>query len=374
MSNTAPAKAHVRALLSALEATDQTPLRALLGFDGFIDQIYRVERDTVGGDAFARVGDFGRQLVDSPGQNASFPLRSVETNIGGNMPIMANALARLGASVTGIGMIGYPLRHPIFDRADARLELLGFAEPVTTTALEFDDGKVLLADGESLATIGWETVVDGVGRDRLHAASQDRALIGLLNWSELANATAIWRGLLGEVLQPSRNPAVRPRILVDLADCTRKSAAQLRELAQLLSDYRTVGEVTLVLNEGEASHLARTLASAPAHDLAEIALAVHDALGVTVVVRNAWRAVGRGERESADIPTFHTDRPRVKTGAGDNFNAGYAFARWMGLAMAARLACGAAVAGWYVRTGESPTRAELLSFLESTAVPEEVLS
>ncbi len=57
--------------------------------------------------------------------------------------------------------------------------------------------------------------------------------------------------------------------------------------------------------------------------------------------------------------------PRLSTGGGDNFNAGYCFARLAGFDVRPALVVAAAVAGYYVANGDSPTRDEVVAFLEA---------
>lgn len=350
-----------------LEAPPSVDLGAAIGFDGFIDSIFHIARSPHGGTAsplFAGVSDFGRYLLESPGQNSSFPLRSVARSVGGNMPIMVNALSRLGASVTGVGMVGYPALDEIFGPMSQNSRLIGFADPVETIALEFDDGKILLADAQELDALDWPTVRDRVGIDNLTSAFADRRLIGLVNWSEIERATQIWRGLLDEVIRP--NSSVRPLIVVDLADCSRKTSEQTLELIELLRDFSTVGSVALILNEGEAQHVHRRIGGTPNADLRTVGAELFASLGVAqVVVRNAWVASAWDAHGWAEIPTIHTDTPLVSTGAGDNFNAGYALGQLLGQSLHLSLVLGVAVAGYYVREGASPDRDELAGFIRS---------
>jgi sugar/nucleoside kinase (ribokinase family) len=64
-------------------------------------------------------------------------------------------------------------------------------------------------------------------------------------------------------------------------------------------------------------------------------------------------------------------RPRLSTGAGDHFNAGFALARIIGLALDECLAAGCATSGAYVRDGASPDIGRLAGFLRSLPGPEQ---
>ena len=84
-------------------------------------------------------------------RNASPPLRvntnvelvSQQTKLGGNGPIMANALASFGLKVCYLGNLGYPNMHPIFSGFAKRAEVYTIAEPGYTDAVEFEDSKIM---------------------------------------------------------------------------------------------------------------------------------------------------------------------------------------------------------------------------------------
>ena len=56
--------------------------------------------------------------------------------LGGNGPIMANALASAGLSVNYIGAVGFPTLHPVFEEMARRAKVIRIADPGHTDALE----------------------------------------------------------------------------------------------------------------------------------------------------------------------------------------------------------------------------------------------
>ena len=60
---------------------------------------------------------------------------------------------------------------------------------------------------------------------------------------------------------------------------------------------------------------------------------------------------------------FFEARPLITTGAGDHFNAGFLSGLLAGIAPDQSLQIGGATSGVYVRTGVSPTRAQVCEFL-----------
>jgi sugar/nucleoside kinase (ribokinase family) len=60
-------------------------------------------------------------------------------------------------------------------------------------------------------------------------------------------------------------------------------------------------------------------------------------------------------------PVFIAE-PKMSTGAGDNFNAGYCIGKMLGLETEAALALANAASNIYINTGESPGIGKLLSY------------
>ncbi|MGW4032964.1 PfkB family carbohydrate kinase [Streptomyces sp. NPDC004838] len=357
--------------MTALRAHLDSPPRRIsagLGFDGFIDTIYRVERG--GGEWYENSKDLAAFLASASGQNHSLGLTFVARKLGGNMPLFACALAHLGADVTGVGMVGAGKPHPIF-AAEPGVRWVGYEEPVETIALEFESGKLFLADTEVLEKVGWEAVADRVDAATVRAAFAGKDIVALTNWGEMRHATEIWRALIDEVL---RVPGAAPKLLVvDLADGTRRSQAETDELFVLLAEAARTARVALILNEGEARLVHQRSGASGDSDVGSLdilgegllaRLGVHE-----IVIRNAWAsAAWSRDRGSARMPTLHTASPVVRTGAGDNFNAGYAFARAQSWDVDAALALGVSTAGAYVRTGASSSLEDVIRLLRGERV------
>lgn len=359
----------IRDVASRSEALSGAAGSATIGFDGFIDSIVRV----VGGFAadrspvhFASKREFGQRLVDLEGRNSSFELTEVTTKIGGNAPITAHALARLGLDVACIGMLGRPRIHSQFAAMDPRATLHSFAEPTETLALEFDDGKVLLAGGTALEAADWATVRDAVGLDRLADLYRHADVVGFANWGELQHATEIWEGIEQQVL-PLADPTRRRVVVFDLADPTKRER-NLDLLLALVGRLSAHHETIVSLNRNEAMAIARQLGLKAEGSLETLGTALHAAVHAdTLIVRDPFEALAWKAHAVSRTETFHNPAPRVSTGGGDNFNAGYCFARLAGFETLPALVVAAAVAGLYVTRGDSPTRPELIDFLHERA-------
>lgn len=354
--------ADVAAKLETLVVGDWS---ATVGFDGFTDEVVRVVRHVpADGEAlhFASKRAFGETLIELDAANASYDLTEVANKIGGNAPNMAQSLGRLGLGVDCIGMLGYPLVRDIFKTMDANCRLHSFAEPTHTTALEFDDGKILLASSALLGTIDWATVRERIGIDRLIELYRQSDMLCFVNWGEIARATEIWEGVEGEIL-PHADPDRRRVIIFDLADPTKRDR-DFDRLAGLVRRLSKRHETILCLNRNEAQAVARQLSIDPTSQRAELGAAIYAAIDVdTLVIRDPRSATAWSRIGMVETGTFHVATPLLSTGGGDNFNAGYGFARLAGLDRKAALVVASAVAGFYVDTGKSPSRSELVAFL-----------
>src|SRR5690606_15316595 len=143
---------------------------------------------------------------------------------------------------------------------------------------------------------------------------------------------------------------------------------------RLLSRMQDHVDVTLGLNLKEARQVCSVL-DIPCDENTpnpDIAAAVRDQLGLDCCVvhpRTGAAAATRDDR--ADVPGPFTRSPRISTGAGDHFNAGFVAARLLGLDLDACLCTGVATSGHYVRTARSPDAQGLADFVESLPDPDE---
>jgi sugar/nucleoside kinase (ribokinase family) len=62
--------------------------------------------------------------------------------------------------------------------------------------------------------------------------------------------------------------------------------------------------------------------------------------------------------------------PKISTGAGDHFNAGFATGQVLGFSLEESLCTGVGTSGYYVRSGISPTAVQLAEFIEKLPPPQ----
>ena len=89
-------------------------LTAFVGLDGFVDEILHVvdkRYDATRFDRVPTIAAYASRLAAAAGKSANIELVNVMTKLGGNGPIMANALARSFGKGVGftVGMILLPI-------------------------------------------------------------------------------------------------------------------------------------------------------------------------------------------------------------------------------------------------------------------------
>lgn len=348
-----------------------TELSAVVGLDGFVDQIVHPVAQRHGqGAAFTpitTIAEFGRRISAAAGKSTNIELYPVMTKLGGNGPIMANGLLAGGLPVRYIGALGTPAIHPILQDFATRAHAVSIAEPSVTIAAEFSDGKIMLGNTVSLDGITYEAVITAVGLETLRAQIDAAALVALVNWTMIPNMTALFRALQEKLLPGLR---ARPQRVwfFDLADPEKRSREDLVEALHVIAGFEAHGSVTLGLNLKEAQQVCAALDLATPEPtesgLRAMARDIRAALKLTTVVvhpkESAACATAAGE---AWVPGPYTAKPKITTGAGDHFNAGFVLGQLLGLPPEGCLTVGASYSGYYVRTGLSPSLNDIEAFL-----------
>jgi sugar/nucleoside kinase (ribokinase family) len=346
--------------------------RGLVGLDGYVDKIIRVvdRQDADGHTRFIPdLSTLAARVANAAGKSAALELQAQQIKIGGNGPIMANALAALGLPLTCVGALGHENAiHPVFRPMAERCELIALAEPATTEALEFDDGKLMLQQSESLNTITYERLLDVIGREGLAGLFQEADFVAMNNWVSLFSMDDIWHHLQLEICPQLKE---RRRVMFfDLADPEKRDAVDLLRALRCLSGFNPWYRTTLGLNEKESEQIAHVLdidpgAGEPRATLQARAAAIRDAIDINcVVIHPVAFAAAANKQGTAVVDGPFIAKPLISTGAGDHFNAGFSFGRLIGGDLGQALQVGVATSGYYVRTAQSPNIKQLIGFLE----------
>ncbi len=361
---------------------EQTP--SLLGFDGFIDTIYHVVDVRQSATEYSRVrtlAEYGARISAAAGKSTNVEIVPQNVKLGGNGPIMANALCALGVPVTYCGMTGYPTLNEVFRELSERARLLPLADPALTDAIEFDDGKLIVGKHATVAEVSYPTIHERVGDVAWRVAWESSHFVAMVNWTMLPYLTAMWKEMLDDAsflgggahdASDATSANARKTLFFDLADPEKRTNEDLTEALLTIARFEAHHNVLLGLNEKEAQHAAKALGLAPesgdSHEQAmmNLASAIRAHLDVQVVVVHPTHFAAAADRAGTAVAAGpFTPNPKISTGAGDHFNAGFCAGQLMGCNLAQSLQVGVVTSGYYVRNAVTPNRQMLVEFLRS---------
>lgn len=366
--------------LRTADVLSQTTLEApaLVGFDGFIDTILQVVDQRQSATEFTRVPTlkaFGERIAAAANKSTNIELVVQEIKLGGNGPIMANALAALGLPVTYCGMTGYPNTYEVFQELAGRARLLPIGDPALTDAYEFDDGKLIAGKHATVTEVHIDALIERVGADVWRDAWHQARFIGMVNWTMLPHLTALWKRIQADFpgLEADIASGERKTVFFDLADPEKRTAADIEEALRTLADFSRAHEVVLGLNEKEALRIAEVLGLAPQgarpeDRIADVAQKIRAALDIATVVVHPTAFAGAASAD--DVAIVHgryMKHPKISTGAGDHFNAGFCYGLLASNDLEVALQTGVGTSGFYVRNAQSPSLCDLVTFLRSAS-------
>ena len=343
---------------------------ALVGFDGFVDTIVTPVGLRRGqGENFTPINtitEFAQRIQGAAGKSTNLEFYPRMDKLGGNGPIMANALLATGTRVTYIGALGQPAVHPVFSGLATRARTFSICDAAHTTAVEFNDGKLMLGQMKSLDDITYDRICAVMGESTFHAELASADLVSLINWTMVPNMTAILVELVERVLP--KLPAHDCIFFFDLCDPEKRSVEDLRAALTAMAQFVRFGRVTLGLNLKEAQQVYAALGFAALGEdeasLRRMAADIRAKLALTTVVVHPRECAACATVDGTwCVPGPYTTKPLITTGAGDHFNAGFSTGQLLGLSPEACLALGVCTSGHYVRTAQSPSLSDLETFL-----------
>lgn len=353
-----------------LEGKDRAAqMTAFVGLDGFVDEILHVVDKRESAETFLRlptIAQLAERLAAAAGRSTNVELVSEFTKLGGNGPIMANALASFGLKVTYLGVLGYPNLHPVFADFAKRAEVYSIAEPGYTDALEFEDGKVMLGKHQSLKQMTWDNIKSRFGEDKFAQKFGNSDLVGFVNWTMLTAMGDIWSHLLKEVCPGMKG--ARRKIFFDLADPEKRTGDDILHALELIAAFQKYFDVVLGLNEKEGYEIGDTLGfrspDRTSEGLLSLCRQIHSRLKVdTVIIHPTAYALASGPDGGFIVEGPFTPKPKITTGAGDHFNSGFCLGKLLGFSTQLCLLTGVTTSGHYVRTAHSPAIPDLASTL-----------
>jgi len=345
---------------------------ALVGLDGYVDKIqHPVQRQDSSGNVFyPTLESFGGKIREAAGKSAQIELFTQEVKTGGNAPIMANALGSLGIANTCLGTLGMPDIEPAFRAIHPDCVPLSVGKAAETNALEFDDGKLILSELSTFYELDWKKVVDTLGMELIIEKTRGIDLIAMVGLCNLPHAVDIWTGFLSDVVKPRIHS--RPFFFFDLADPSRKSDEDMSQLMKLMQAYANYGHVTLGINENEAilmSEFMRRFSGITQKadgNINETGKFIFSQLGIDqLVVHPVDSCYVFTDSSMHQLQGNVVARPKVSTGGGDNFNAGFYRGILNGCSTEESMILAMAASGAYVQNGYSPARKDIKSYLKN---------
>ena len=341
---------------------------AFLGFDACIDIIAKVvkNRSEEGQPGyFAGSGELGEFLISRQNNSCDIELQTRRFKPGGNMVIMANALGRLGVRVDCVGTFGFPEILPVFRSMSPNCNLHTIGETISATALEFDSSKVILFDPGPYNTLTWEGIRDLLGIEKIRSLCSGKKLISFLNWSEIEQSSAIWKGFLDDILPLLKPLAGQQYFFTDFSDCSRKARNEIRYAVELLGRFRNHFKVIVSLNQNEAALIANALDVSGDKSDQEFISSLFKLINTDIlIIHRVKEALAYDGINLEQCDTFYCPEPVILTGGGDNFNSGFCYSMYYGLDLFQSLIVANAVSGIYVKSGISPDYESLKGFLE----------
>ena len=349
-----------------VSALAQNP-QCFIGFDGFIDEIaYPVSsRSQQDYTSFPSILEFCRYLKSASHKSCNVELAVQKIKIGGNGPILAGALAKLGYPLILAGTFGEKSIHPIFKPLVQKCRhVISLGDPGHTDALEFPEGKIIFGKLESINNLKFKDISQKIKKSQFHQYLEESSLFVSANWTMMPMMSDLWDYLL-EKIAPGLSPKKR-YMFVDLADPAKRSDADLKNALNLLKKLDGYFSVVLGLNYREGQRVAKTLKLDPAASPKELTHSIYRKLKISMItLHNSKFSFAHDKDNLVASPPFYTPHPLATTGAGDHFNAGFCHGLLQGMSLKETLVTGNATAGFFVRNGAAPSIEELAIFLRS---------
>ncbi len=344
--------------------------RALVGFDGYIDVIQKMVFNAVGDNRtyFKEIKQLAGHILAASGKSAQFELRTETVKMGGNAPIMANALGYLGLKNYCVGMLGEHEIHEVFNNMSSNCNLLSIGPSATSNALEFEDGKLILSEVSSFDNLNWDYLQNTNCFQEVLQGMQSSRLLAMVDWSNLPMATQLWESLLHQL---ENNSGDEKLFFFDLCDPTKKTKEEIIDVLNLIGKFSKIGTSILGLNENEALKVYQAIfgkSSPKSITLAEVGRAIYAELQVDLLlIHPVDYSLVISKNGVIEEKGYRITSPKLLTGGGDNLNAGFCFGLVNDFSLVECLQIGMAVSAVYVKNGKSPTLMEVQEFIEQNA-------
>lgn len=338
-----------------------------VGFDGFVDNILKPVLERKDSKNFIPMTDittFAERIKSGAGKSINVEIVKERSSMGGNGPIMANSLALLGNNIDIVGSMGkdeiLPIFKPFTDRCRTAIS---FCDPGITDAFEMHDGKIMFNYPQSVLDISWDSIRDMVGLDRLIRLLNQNSFCSFVNWTMIPQMNNILINLTGIFSVMNE----RKTVYIDLTDPRKRSREDLRSCMDILLKMNSCADVILGLNESESCQVAEVMNALSVYkDIRELSENIYKKLPLkAIVIHSIKQASACTDEGSFLVDGPYTPEPKLSTGAGDIFNAGFYAGYIAGLSLDECLITGVSNSGYYVRNEKPADRQALISFMKN---------
>jgi ADP-dependent phosphofructokinase/glucokinase len=355
----------------------ENEFHVLTGFDGFVDRIQKaVKKKESGKNAyFKTIKTFSEHLGLLAEKSGQVELITERIKMGGNAPLMANALANLGIKNTCIGSMGFPALHPVFNAMPVYSNVISISDPGLSQAIEFEDGKIILSELNIFDQYDWNYIRNKVDIEKLRNLAGKSHLVAFLDWVNLPHASDIWEGFLEDVIKPLDKKDII--FFFDLCDPSKKSVQQIDEVLDLISSFSACGKVILGLNENETNKIWLAIngynRTTPERQndipsLKATGASLFNTLSIDILlIHPIDRTLVFTKQGMLELEGYVVKEPKVQTGGGDNLNAGYCLGLLLGFDTPKCMLLGMAASGSYVQQGCSPGIDDLTDYIKAWA-------
>jgi hypothetical protein len=362
-------------LSQSLGKLSNTTMKVFVGFDGFVDYIKKAvkQRRTQETIYYETLTEFSDRIRQATGRSGQVEMVTKKIKLGGNAPILSNALGKLGINSYCVGSMGYPKLHPVFSAMNERCKVISLQDPGESHAIEFSDGKLILSELSVFQTYNWNYINNSPEIHQIRRSFMDSSLIAFVDWANLSLASNIWDGVLHDIIKPSGRKDFS--FFFDLCDPSKKTVQQIDEVLDLISCFSHYGKVTLGLNENETIKIWCAIHGVDVTNPAEKSKipsvrdagdGVFKAMNIDcLLVHPTDRAIVFHKNETLEFPGRVVTSPKVLTGGGDNLNAGFCLGVLHELPIDQCVLLGMAASGAYIQNGESPNIATIIDYIDT---------
>ena len=360
------------ALAEKMEKSDPTAIKAMCGFDGYVDTVTHPVDKRTGPDTYERIktlADYGQKFIDAAGLSMNIEMVPIRAKIGGIAAIFANSLSLLGFDMTYIGAMGKESLNPNYYDFNSRAKLFSISDPGLSDAIEFMDGKVISNKLEPLKDVNWENLMRVMTPQQIADIMDEANFVMYGGWALTINVMSIWKGILREVL-PLMKSTDEKEMFFDLSDPAKRTPDDILDALSCVREYKKRFRVGIGFNQRESYEICQLFGTKGEEfdSILDVSSFLKEKLETEyVIVHPVKCACGTSETEKSLVEGPFCPKPKLTTGAGDNFNAGFILGHMMGFNLEESLTMGTANSGFYVRNARSATYSELCGFVRSWA-------